>query len=189
MVSLATLRPRREKHIWNAHQSVKLMLDAVIAVITKEEKVLLIQRAAGIRGGGHWAPVSGEVEPGESQEAAVAREAMEEVGLTVRPIRKVWENVSTRGTFILHWWMAEYVGGELALNTAEVSEARWLTVDEIVVLTARSKATGNFIGRSFPLTLPRAILFFSPASLIGFSLSPEASQTMFRSLFHFSYDL
>ena len=40
------------------------MLDAVIAVITKGEKVLLIQRAPGIRGGGYWAPVSGEVEPG-----------------------------------------------------------------------------------------------------------------------------
>jgi 8-oxo-dGTP pyrophosphatase MutT (NUDIX family) len=86
----------REKHGWNRHEPVKPMLDAIIAVITKGEKVLLIQRAANIRGGGHWAPVSGEVEPGESQEAAVAREAMEEVGLTVRPIRKVWENVSTR---------------------------------------------------------------------------------------------
>ena len=76
------------------------MLDAVIAVITKGEKILLIQRAGKHpRWGGYWAPVSGEVEPGESQEAAVAREAMEEVGLTVRPIRKVWENVSTRGTF------------------------------------------------------------------------------------------
>ncbi|HEX9145806.1 MAG TPA: NUDIX domain-containing protein [Candidatus Binatia bacterium] len=107
------------------------MLDAIIAVITKGEKVLLIQRAPGIRGGGYWAPVSGEVEPGEAQDAAVAREAMEEVGLTVRPIRKVWENVSTRGTFRLHWWLADYVGGELALNAAEVSAARWLTIDQI----------------------------------------------------------
>jgi len=112
-------------------EPLRLMLDAVIAVITNGEKVLLIQRAPNIRGGGYWAPVSGEVEAGESQEAAVAREAMEEVGLTVRPARKVWENVSTRGTFILHWWMAEFVGGELALNPAEVSDARWLTVDEI----------------------------------------------------------
>jgi len=85
------------------NEPLKLMLDAVIAVITNGEKVLLIQRAPGIRGGGYWGPVSGEVEAGENQETAVAREAMEEVGLTVRPIRKVWENVSTRGTFILHW--------------------------------------------------------------------------------------
>jgi 8-oxo-dGTP diphosphatase len=148
---LATLRPRGgKKRIWNRHEAVKLMLDAVIAVITKGEKVLLIQRAPGIRGGGHWAPVSGEVEPGESQEAAVAREAMEEVGLTVRPIRKVWENVSTRGTFRLHWWMAEYVGGELALNAAEVSDARWLTVDEIDCLDGTFEGDREFYRKILP---------------------------------------
>jgi 8-oxo-dGTP pyrophosphatase MutT (NUDIX family) len=81
------------------HEPVQLMLDAVIAVITKGEKVLLIQRAPGIRGGGYWAPVSGEVEPGESQEAAVAREAMEEVGFVVRPIRKVGRT-SRRGELL-----------------------------------------------------------------------------------------
>ena len=126
------------------------MLDAVIAVITKGEKVLLIQRAAGIRAGGYWAPVSGEVEPGESQEAAVAREAMEEVGLTVRPLRKVWENVSTRGTFKLHWWMAEYVSGELTLNVAEASDARWLTVDEICRLDGKFEGDREFYQMILP---------------------------------------
>jgi NADH pyrophosphatase NudC (nudix superfamily) len=126
------------------------MLDAVIAVITNGEKVLLIERAAGIRGGGYWAPVSGEVEAGESQETAVTREAMEEVGLTVRPIRKVWENVSTRGTFILHWWMADYLGGELALNPAEVSDARWLTVDEICQMDGTFEGDREFYRKILP---------------------------------------
>ena len=112
-------------------QSGNMLLDAIVAVITNGDKVLLIQRAPTVRGGGYWAPVSGEVEPGESQEAAVAREAKEEVGLTVRPLRKVWENISSRGTFRLHWWLAEYVGGELVLEKREVSAARWLTADEI----------------------------------------------------------
>ena len=132
------------------HEPLKLMLDAVIAVITNGQKVLLIQRAAGIRGGGYWAPVSGEVEAGESQESAVAREAMEEVGLTVRPIRKVWENVSTRGTFILHWWMAEYVSGELALNPAEASDARWLTVDEICRMDGTFEGDREFYRKILP---------------------------------------
>jgi NADH pyrophosphatase NudC (nudix superfamily) len=132
------------------HEPLKLMLDAVIAVITNGQKVLLIQRAPDIRGGGYWAPVSGEVEAGESQEAAVAREAMEEVGLTVRPIRKVWENVSTRGTFILHWWMAEYVSGELALNPAEASDARWLTVDEICRMDGTFEGDREFYRKILP---------------------------------------
>jgi NADH pyrophosphatase NudC (nudix superfamily) len=126
------------------------MLDAIVAVISKGEKFLLIQRAPGIRGGGHWAPVSGEVEAGESQEAAVVREAMEEVGLTVRPIRKVWENLSTRGTFKLHWWMAEYLGGELALNLTEVSDACWLTVDEICAHDGTFEGDREFYRKILP---------------------------------------
>ena len=126
------------------------MLDAVIAVIMNGEKVLFIQRAPNIRGGGHWAPVSGGVKAGESQEAAVAREAMEEVGLTVRPVRKVWENVSTRGTFKLHWWMAEYVGGELTLNPAEVSDARWVTMEEICRMDGTFEGDREFYLNIFP---------------------------------------
>ncbi|HWO41684.1 MAG TPA: NUDIX domain-containing protein [Candidatus Eisenbacteria bacterium] len=134
----------------NTGHQQKFMLDAVIAVITKGEKFLLIQRAPGIRGGGRWAPVSGEVEPGESQEAAVAREAMEEVGLTVRPVRKVWECVSTGGSFLLHWWIAEYVSGELALNPAEASAARWLTVEEICRLDGTFEGDRDFYLKILP---------------------------------------
>ncbi|MGH7766687.1 MAG: NUDIX hydrolase, partial [Candidatus Binatia bacterium] len=93
--------------------------------------ILMIERAPLGLYVGLWAPVSGKVEPGESQEAAVARESMEEVGLTVRPVRKVWENISTSGTYRLHWWLAEYVGGELALDEREAAAARWCAPEEI----------------------------------------------------------
>jgi len=126
------------------------MLDAIVAVITKGDKVLLIQRAPGVRGAGYWAPVSGEVEPGESHEAAVAREAREEVGLTVRPLRKVWENISSRGTFRLHWWLAEYVGGELALDKREVSDACWLTVEEICGMEGTFEGDREFYRQVLP---------------------------------------
>ncbi|HBA39674.1 MAG TPA: DNA mismatch repair protein MutT [Deltaproteobacteria bacterium] len=127
-----------------------MMLEAVVAVITNGDKVLLIQRAPSVRGGGYWAPVSGEVEPGESQQAAVAREAKEEVGLTVRPVRKVWENISSRGTFRLHWWLAEYVAGGLMLNKREVSEARWLTADEICGLDSTFEGDRKFYQKVLP---------------------------------------
>jgi 8-oxo-dGTP diphosphatase len=127
-----------------------MMLDAIVAVITNSGKVLLIQRAPSVRGAGYWAPVSGEVEPGESQEAAVAREAMEEVGLTVRPLCKVWENISSRGTFILHWWLAEYIAGELVLNVREVSDARWLTAGEICELDGTFEGDREFYQKVLP---------------------------------------
>ena len=131
-------------------QSGNMLLDAIVAVITNGDKVLLIQRAPTVRGGGYWAPVSGEVEPGESQEAAVVREAKEEVGLMVRPLRKVWENISSRGTFRLHWWLAEYVGGELVLEKREVSDARWLTVDEINALDGTFEGDREFFQKVLP---------------------------------------
>jgi NADH pyrophosphatase NudC (nudix superfamily) len=110
---------------------VTIMLDAIVVVIMKGDKILLIERAPRGLYSGYWAPVSGKVEPGESQEAAVVRESMEEVGLKVRPVRKVWENITTSGTYRLHWWLAEYVGGELVLDKREVSDARWVTLEEI----------------------------------------------------------
>ena len=110
---------------------VTIMLDAIVVVIMKGDKILLIERAPRGLYSGYWAPVSGKVEPGESQEAAVVRESMEEVGLKVRPVRKVWENITTSGTYRLHWWLAEYVGGELVLDKREVSDARWVRLEEI----------------------------------------------------------
>jgi len=108
-----------------------MLYDAIVAVIINGDRTLMIERAPRGLYVGFWAPVSGKVEPGESQEAAVARESMEEVGLTVRPVRKVWENITTSGTYRLHWWLAEYVGGELVLDEREAAAARWCTVEEI----------------------------------------------------------
>jgi 8-oxo-dGTP diphosphatase len=105
--------------------------EAVVAVITRGHEVLLIRRGAGVPDPGYWAPPSGNIELGESQEAAVIREVREEVGLMVRPVVKLWESVSSSGTHTLYWWRAEYVDGTLALNRREVADARWVDRAEI----------------------------------------------------------
>jgi ribosomal protein S18 acetylase RimI-like enzyme len=83
---------------------------------------------------GYWAPPSGKIEPGEGQEAAVIREVKEEVGVTIRPVRKIWESVSAGGTHTLHWWLADAEDPELRPDRREVSEARWVAVSEIATL-------------------------------------------------------
>ena len=105
--------------------------EAVVAVITRGREVLLIRRGASVPEPGYWAPPSGTIEPGESQEAAVIREVREEVGLTVRPVVKLWESLSLSGTHTLHWWRADYVDGTLVLNRREAAEARWVDLAEI----------------------------------------------------------
>jgi 8-oxo-dGTP diphosphatase len=110
------------------------MREAVVAVVTRGREVLLIRRAAGVPEPGYWAPPSGTIEPGEGQEAAVIREVREEIGLTVRPVAKLWESVSSSGTHTLYWWRAECVGGSLVLDPREVADARWVDLGEIDAL-------------------------------------------------------
>jgi len=100
--------------------------EAVVSVVVRGESVLVIRRAESARAGGYWAPLSGRLEPGEEQEEAVVRETKEEVGLDVRPVRRVWECPTEDGSYRLHWWLAEFVGGELRPAPEEVSEARWI---------------------------------------------------------------
>jgi ribosomal protein S18 acetylase RimI-like enzyme len=57
----------------------------------------------------------------------------EEVGVTIRPVRKVWESISG-GTHTLHWWLADAEDRELRPDRREVSEARWVAVSEIATL-------------------------------------------------------
>ena len=78
---------------------------------------------------------------------------MEEVGLTVRPIQKIWDNVAE---FKLHWRLAEYVGGELTPNLAEVSDARWLRVDEICRMDGTFEGDREFYRDTFPCWFPQA---------------------------------
>ncbi len=105
------------------------VLDAVVAVVMRHRRVLVVKRAPTTRRPGFWTPISGAVEPGERQSAAVVREVAEEVGLSVAPLAKVWECDTDDGTFRLHWWTATVTGGALRLNPREVSEARWILPD------------------------------------------------------------
>jgi 8-oxo-dGTP pyrophosphatase MutT (NUDIX family) len=98
---------------------------------------------------GYWAPPSGKVERGESQEAAVVREVQEEVGVAIRPLRKVWESISAGGTHTLHWWLADAVDQEFRLDQREVSDARWVTVQEITTLEPTFAGDRHFFEQVF----------------------------------------
>jgi 8-oxo-dGTP diphosphatase len=128
--------------------------EAVVMVIRRGERVLIIQRAAGIPGGGYWAPPSGRIEPGETQPETVVREAAEETGLLVEPVSEVWECLSSGGSYTLHWWLAEWVSGDLTLDPLEVTRAAWLTVDEYYALDPVYEQDREFFREVFPRVCP-----------------------------------
>lgn len=108
--------------------------DAVVAVLARAGRFLVIRRSPEVIMPGYWTPVSGRVKPGESQPETLVREVREEVGLAARPIAKVWQCDTHDGSYRLHWWTAEVLGGELALDPGEVADARWVSPHEFGLL-------------------------------------------------------
>ncbi|WP_406167963.1 NUDIX domain-containing protein [Streptomyces canus] len=108
--------------------------DAIVAVIRRGGRVLVIRRGPTARMAGYWAPLSGTVEAGETQAEALVREVAEEVGLRVVPGAKVWESETHDKGFRLHWWTAEAEAGDVVMDPGEVSAVRWVTAEEFAGL-------------------------------------------------------
>jgi 8-oxo-dGTP diphosphatase len=124
--------------------------DAVVAVVRRGARVLVVRRAPTVILPGYWTPLSGRIRARESQEAAVVREVLEEVGLAATPIAKVWECDTEDGQFHLYWWLARAGPGDLHLDAAEVSEARWILPTEFAHLDPTFADDRDFFTRVLP---------------------------------------
>lgn len=128
-----------------------VLREAIVAVLRRADRVLVIRRGPESARSGYWAPLSGKLEPGETQEEALVREVQEEVGLAVSPLAKVWESATDDGRFRLHWWTAAETGnGAIVPDPGEVSEVRWVTPAEFLAMTPVFDADREFFERILP---------------------------------------
>ncbi|MGE0433655.1 MAG: NUDIX hydrolase [Planctomycetota bacterium] len=117
---------------------------------TGSRRHLMIQRAKDDVGGGFWTPVTGSCDDGEPQELAVVREVLEETGLQVRPLRRLWECPNSFRTHVLHWWLAEPTAAAIAdelrvtPQPGEVDDFRWCTLADALQLTPMFEDTQYF---------------------------------------------
>jgi len=108
---------------------------AVVAIVVRDERALFVKRSEASRGAaGYWTPVSGGVEPGESEAEAVRREVREEVALEVEAEAKVATIESHDGRYLLHFWTCRLIAGEARVRSAEVADLRWLDQAELAEL-------------------------------------------------------
>jgi len=106
----------------------------VVAVIVRDERFLVIRRAAGIAAPGKYCFPGGGIEPGESEEQALRRELLEELASEVQPLRCIWRSVTPWG-IALSWWFSSLVD-ETAIvpNPAEVASIHWFSREEMLTL-------------------------------------------------------
>lgn len=110
-------------------------LIVVGTALVRAGRVLAAQRAEPEALRGHWEFPGGKVDPGEAPEQAVVRECQEELGVTVRPLRRLGSEVAfppgdghTRPA-VLWLWHAELVLGEP--RPLEHLSLRWLAAEEL----------------------------------------------------------
>jgi NAD+ diphosphatase len=81
--------------------------------------------------GARYSLVAGFVEPGETLEQCVAREVLEEVGVLVDEVRYVGSQPWPFPHQLMVGFTARYAGGEIAIDTSELADARWFTRDAL----------------------------------------------------------
>ncbi|HJR06736.1 MAG TPA: NUDIX hydrolase [Pyrinomonadaceae bacterium] len=96
--------------------------------------------------GSRWQLPKGLIDAGEAIEAAAMREAREETGLEtelVAPVDKIeyWYYSTNRGQRVrfhkfVYFYLLRYVSGDVRDHDAEVSEARWVEIDEAHAMLA-----------------------------------------------------
>ena len=106
--------------------------DAVVAIIQKADRFLFIKRSNYIdTAAGYWCPVSGRLEENETQIEALQREVKEEVGLSVKALKKICEIPSHNNQFILHFWTTVIISGEAFVASDEATDFKWVTLEQM----------------------------------------------------------
>jgi 8-oxo-dGTP pyrophosphatase MutT (NUDIX family) len=105
-----------------------------VAIIPRDGRMLVIRRSRSVVAPLTYCFPGGGIEDGESEEAALVREVREEIGATVRPLRRLWQCV-TAWKVQLAWWLAEMDSrGVPVANPAEVESIHWVTPREMAEL-------------------------------------------------------
>ncbi|MBP5426195.1 MAG: NAD(+) diphosphatase [Prevotella sp.] len=102
---------------------------AVIVLIHRGDEVLLV-RAKNFRTD-FYGLVAGFVETGETLEEAVAREALEETGVTITNIRYFASQPWPYPCGLMVGFHADYVSGEIHLQRSEIAKGGWFRRDNL----------------------------------------------------------
>tara|TARA_B100001248_G_scaffold46665_1_gene29713 strand:+ start:244 stop:723 length:480 start_codon:yes stop_codon:yes gene_type:complete len=113
----------------------------VAAVVTKDNKVLLVKESAG-RYSGHWGLPKGYVDEGELPRDAALRELREECAVDgkVTGIYAIRENLTDIGPAVFIAYSVSLLPNETPIAASEIDEAKFISVEDFDSLKWVSEA-------------------------------------------------
>ena len=109
----------------------------VVAVIRRSDRYLLVRRGPAIPAADWWCFPGGGIDPGESEVEALVRELDEELGIAVRPLRRLWRAITAWGVDLAWWeteWRPEPGNERFKPAPDEIAEVAWVTREEALAL-------------------------------------------------------
>lgn len=116
---------------------------AIIVAIVNKDKLLLAHNSRFPKG--RYSVIAGFVEPGETFEECVFREAKEEVGIEVKNIKYFGSQPWPFPDSVMVGFTAEYAGGEIEADGIEILDAKWYKVDELPTVPSGVSVAGKLI--------------------------------------------
>jgi NAD+ diphosphatase len=111
-------------------------VDPVVIMLAEYDGRLLLGRQPHYLPG-RYSALAGFVEPGESIEAAVARELKEEAGIEVRDVRYLASQPWPFPSSLMIGAHAAALDDSLTIDTNELDDARWFTRQEVIEALAQ----------------------------------------------------
>lgn len=117
---------------------------AILALVHDGDRVLLTHKPGW---GKRYSIIAGFVEPGESLEGCVRREVAEETGVTLNAVAYVGSQPWPFPDQLMIGYMAEYAGGDIAIDDHELDDAKWFHVDALPELPPPLSLSRQIIDR------------------------------------------
>ena len=129
----------------NTASELSIRKIGVVGVLVRGDRLLVIRRSQSVRAPGRYCFPGGGMEPGETEEQTLVRELQEELGVVVRPIRRLHRSI-TPWRVDLRWWLAEVdPAATLTPHPAEVEAALWCSITELVSIEALLDSNREFV--------------------------------------------
>lgn len=116
---------------------------AIIVAVVRDDTILLA-RSTRFRSN-FYSVLAGFVEPGENLEDCVKREVKEEVGVNIKNIMYFGSQPWPFPNSLMVAFTAEYTGGEITIDAAEIIEAHWFSRGQLPRIPAKQTIARQLI--------------------------------------------